>query len=76
KLDGSPRFGEPLSPPPAAFAAANRAAGLSDGSLREPLPRVARLIERRRLPWANMFRAFSADRWNKLAKHNLSRNLS
>ncbi|MDR0869036.1 MAG: hypothetical protein LBP75_11300 [Planctomycetota bacterium] len=23
---------------------------------REPLPRVARLIERRRLPWADMFR--------------------
>ncbi|MDR0868292.1 MAG: hypothetical protein LBP75_07445, partial [Planctomycetota bacterium] len=30
QLDGSPRFGEPLSPPEAAFAAANRAAGLSD----------------------------------------------
>jgi hypothetical protein len=29
-LDGSPRFGEPLSPPEAAFAAANRAAELSD----------------------------------------------
>jgi hypothetical protein len=41
KLDGSPRFGEPLSPPEAAFTAANRAAELSDGSLREPLPRVA-----------------------------------
>ncbi|MDR0868053.1 MAG: hypothetical protein LBP75_06200, partial [Planctomycetota bacterium] len=41
KLDGSPRFGEPLSPPEAAFAAANHAAGLSDGFINQPLPRVA-----------------------------------
>ncbi|MDR0868566.1 MAG: hypothetical protein LBP75_08885 [Planctomycetota bacterium] len=59
QLDGSPRCGEPLSPPAAAFAAANRAAGLSDGFINQPLPRVA-ARRTRALPWADMFRAVGA----------------
>ncbi|MDR0867522.1 MAG: hypothetical protein LBP75_03475 [Planctomycetota bacterium] len=54
-MDGSPCFGEPLSPPEAAFAAANRAAGLSDGcsATFDPGLRDDRAC---RLPWANIFR--------------------
>ncbi|MDR0868654.1 MAG: hypothetical protein LBP75_09340, partial [Planctomycetota bacterium] len=52
-------LGEPLSPPEAAFAAANRAAGLSDGFINQSLPRVA-ARSARALPWANMFRPVGA----------------
>ncbi|MDR0867673.1 MAG: hypothetical protein LBP75_04245, partial [Planctomycetota bacterium] len=55
QLDGSPRFGEPLSPPEAAFAAANRAAGLSDGCSATSLTQGGATVERVAYPGLTYF---------------------